>query len=623
MLNMHQRLGEYEIIRLLGKGGMGEVYEAQQFAPQRRVALKVLAPWLAQDEDALRRFCREAEVPAQLDHPNIVRIFATGKTEDGTAFYTMQMVRGISLAEMIRRAHEPLPGTISLGHLSEETPSLATPPPEVKAFASPLPADSEVTPTLLGAYIRDRFGTLAKIGASVARALAFAHRQQFVHRDLKPSNIMIDHHDQVYVVDFGLTRALEADGQSTLAGSLTGTPRYMSPEQTIGSAVDARSDIYSLGVTLFEMATLGISPYTANRSNREAVLAQIRSGACLPLRTLVPDIPAPLERIIVRAMSVRPSKRYADAAEMAADLEQLLADGRPALPAERRRPRVSARAVATTTAVASAAVLLLVLGFFWDRLFGAGEPAVAPGNPLGVPVQTTEHTPPTANEPALPSSLLERQPRVPINLFTRQPVEPIWSATLEDAGAYFALPEHLHLGAKNAGSRYLLALDRDPQERGFEFSVEMMPILANVPGKNELGAFFGWHSPPKNDPRRLTPYFTVNLDKKAGVFHVLGVYHTRATSKGEAGTSGTHAIGSLPVTRPGPWHALRIRAVENRVTIAADGGAPMEFDVPEVRARKAAFAYLQPRGAAGIWTNGDAMFRNAQVMALTAEKVGK
>ena len=101
MLQVHQRLGDFEILRLLGKGGMGEVYEAQQLNPRRRVALKVLAPWLSRDDDALRRFWREAEVPAQLDHPGIVRIIATGKTTDGQAYYTMQLVRGISLSRLI------------------------------------------------------------------------------------------------------------------------------------------------------------------------------------------------------------------------------------------------------------------------------------------------------------------------------------------------------------------------------------------------------------------------------------------------------------------------------------------------------------------------------------------
>src|SRR5262245_9560236 len=114
VLQPNQRLGEFQIVRLLGKGGMGQVYEAQQLNPPRPVALKVLAPWLAEHEDALQRFWREAAVPAQLDHPAIVRIIATGKTEDGTAFYVMHLVRGVSLADLIRHSREPLRETAKL-----------------------------------------------------------------------------------------------------------------------------------------------------------------------------------------------------------------------------------------------------------------------------------------------------------------------------------------------------------------------------------------------------------------------------------------------------------------------------------------------------------------------------
>src|SRR5437763_11333305 len=113
MLQAHERLGEFEVLRLLGKGGMGEVYEAQQDRPRRRVALKVLAPWLAQNDEALARFWREAEVPAQLNHPNIVRIISTGQTEEGVAYYTMHLVQGISLADLIRRSRDACPPTVA------------------------------------------------------------------------------------------------------------------------------------------------------------------------------------------------------------------------------------------------------------------------------------------------------------------------------------------------------------------------------------------------------------------------------------------------------------------------------------------------------------------------------
>src|SRR5262249_5347734 len=125
----HQRLGDFEILRLLGKGGMGEVYEAQQLNPPRPVALKVLAPWLSHDDEALERFWREAAVPARLDHPGVVRIIATGRTEDGTAYYAMQLVRGLSLAEFIRRAAAgpaTPEATVSAAASAVETPSRST-----------------------------------------------------------------------------------------------------------------------------------------------------------------------------------------------------------------------------------------------------------------------------------------------------------------------------------------------------------------------------------------------------------------------------------------------------------------------------------------------------------------
>jgi len=149
MLQTHHRLGEFEIVRLLGKGGMGEVYEAQQDRPRRRVALKVLAPWLAENEEFLARFWREAEVPAQLDHPGIVRIISTGQV-DGVAYYTMHLVQGISLAGMIRETRDACTGTLTVLERGGNTPSVGAPqtPPWRKcrqARSNTLPASS--TPT--------------------------------------------------------------------------------------------------------------------------------------------------------------------------------------------------------------------------------------------------------------------------------------------------------------------------------------------------------------------------------------------------------------------------------------------------------------------------------------------
>ncbi|MBM4073244.1 MAG: serine/threonine protein kinase [Planctomycetes bacterium] len=328
MLQARQTIADFEIVRLLGKGGMGEVYEAEQKHPQRSVALKVLAPWLADDDDALQRFWREANVPAQLDHPGIVRIFSMGKI-DGIAYYTMHLVRGVSLTEFIREGTQALqPSTLGYSAAAQATPSqkdAVAPSPPVEAAARPV-SSGRHRPPLLKHYFRDRFGTVARIGAMAARVLGSAHGQGFLHRDVKPSNLMIDQHDHLYLVDFGLTRALEPGADGTRAGLVVGTPWYMSPEQAHGQPVDARSDIYSLGITLYELASRGVGPFTASREDSQSVLDQVREGSHLPLRSLVPDVPPLLEEVIARCMQLDPRKRYQRAIDLATDLEALTAE---------------------------------------------------------------------------------------------------------------------------------------------------------------------------------------------------------------------------------------------------------------------------------------------------------
>jgi serine/threonine-protein kinase len=161
---------------------------------------------------------------------------------------------------------------------------------------------------VLQEYLRDRYRFVAHYGAAAAGALAYAHAQGVLHRDIKPSNLMIDHHRQLYVVDFGLTRGLGSSALASQPGPVRGTPWYMSPEQARGEEVDERSDIYSLGVTLYELATQGVGPFTASRESCDAVLAQVRSGQSLPLRLLAPDIPRELEATILKAMEFRPQR---------------------------------------------------------------------------------------------------------------------------------------------------------------------------------------------------------------------------------------------------------------------------------------------------------------------------
>ena len=185
------------------------------------------------------------------------------------------------------------------------------------------PADA-VPPQQLRRYRDDRFGLVRDVGIQGAKALFAAHRREILHRDVKSSNFMIDGDGHVYLLDFGLVRLL--DNEETRPG-VKGTPWYMSPEQASGDPLDARSDIYSLGVTLYELSTAGVGPFEVDRSDHEAVVAAVRAGQVLPLPTLCPAVPAGLRRVIERAMAFARDDRYGNAGEMVAELEGLAVGG--------------------------------------------------------------------------------------------------------------------------------------------------------------------------------------------------------------------------------------------------------------------------------------------------------
>jgi serine/threonine protein kinase len=628
MLKVKQRLGDFEIIRLLGKGGIGEVYEAQQSHPPRRVALKVLVPWLAEDEEALARFWREAEVPAQLDHPGIVKIITTGKS-DGLAFYTMHLVRGVSLAGLIRQAASNRVSGVYTAVTTPETPRPEGANTDLPAQPGPFPV-GDVPPAIGEAYQRDRQGFVVRVGAAAARVLASAHERGFVHRDVKPSNLMIDHHGQVYVVDFGLTAALDAPSEQSSAGGFRGTPLYASPEQARGERGDCRADVYALGVTLYELITGGIGPYSADRSSREEVLSQVRSGSVVPLRSQAPGVSAALERVVAKALHPDPRRRYQDAGELADALERLGAGSGIVLPSRERKPlgRLS-RAVG---------LVLLLLAV------GAGAMAwKGPLWPGSAPVRSAEEATPSPAEkagvgegPPYPKQRLERRWGDPLMLL-RNDFLPTWHRRLMGKGTYSTAPgQGLVLNSVRSQEIdeqiTLLALDDDPLRRWFEFTVEMQKGT----GDNNLGAFFGWR-PQSADPDTPSFYFRVSLDDKprepgaGGVCHV----YVERIWRGKAGRGGGWDYGELPWDRGrielpalGGWHSLLIRARDNGVTIAMDGietffdSAFLHRDVapmfPDARGD------FDPRGALGVWIeNGQGYFRNATITPLPATEQGR
>ena len=321
--------GRYRVLRKLGTGGMANVYLAEDQELGRRVAIKVLDERHASDEQFVERFRREAKAAAALSHPNIVSIFDRGET-DGTYYIAMEYLEGPTLKELIRQG----------------TPSIRT----------------AIT------YTRQILG-----------ALRMAHRRGLVHRDIKPHNVMIDAEGRPKVTDFGIARS--GPSQMTEAGSIIGTAQYLSPEQARGAPVDQRSDLYSIGIVLYELLT-GTVPFTGT-TPLEIAMKHL-SAIPEPPSMRRPDVPPDVDKVVLRALAKNPDERYQSAEEMDADLARI----------ERGLAVSDETADAATAVLAGSGIEATAI-----RTAPAGTPP--PASPYG-PSSYYEYVPPVRRRPIWP-----------------------------------------------------------------------------------------------------------------------------------------------------------------------------------------------------------------------------
>ncbi|MDX6379534.1 MAG: eukaryotic-like serine/threonine-protein kinase, partial [Rubrobacteraceae bacterium] len=295
----------YRILRPLGSGGMAEVYLAHDDVLDRDVALKVMSGRYSDDDEFVERFKREAQSAAALSHPNIVSIYDRGESESGTYYIAMEYLPGGTLKDRI----------LQRGAL----------PPR----------------------------TAAAVALQIAEALRAAHEAGVVHRDIKPHNVLVTESGDIKVGDFGIARAATSSTM-TKTGSILGTAHYISPEQAMGELVGFPSDLYSLGVVLYEMLT-GTLPYDAETSI--GIAMKHVNGHLVPPRELNPEIPKGINAITTQLLAKNPNERYADASELIKDLERVLEGLEPAaVSTTRTMSRVVPAGMAHTHAMPGAPV---------------------------------------------------------------------------------------------------------------------------------------------------------------------------------------------------------------------------------------------------------------------------
>src|SRR5438874_7837024 len=325
------RVGNYQILEEIGRGGMGVIYRARQRHSRRIVALKRILSYHADSQETLVRFRREAQAVASLDHPNILHIYEIGESEEGLPFFSMKFAGG--------------------GSLLEAAPALRNEPRRAVALM-----------------------------AKVVRGVQYAHAQGILHRDLKPGNVLLDGRGEPLVSDFGLAKWLDASSHLTRTLTIFGTPGYIAPEQVNGSAgkLGPTSDVYSLGAILFDLLT-GRPPFLGEHALK--VIQQASEKPAPKLRTLVPGLDRDLETICAKCLEREPGARYRSAGALAEDLECWL-EGQAIAARPLSAPARARRWMRRSPAIAGMAAVLMVLGLtataiVWKR--SASSPPAATG----------------------------------------------------------------------------------------------------------------------------------------------------------------------------------------------------------------------------------------------------
>ena len=339
--------GRYELLELIGKGGMSSVYKAHDRLLDRQIAVKILHPHFTEDEEYVERFRREARAVAQLSHPNIVTVIDRGEDER-RQFIVFEYVEGENLKQMLERT-------------------------------GPMPVRDALLLTL-----------------QMARALAFAHGRGLIHRDVKPQNVLLNADGQAKMTDFGIARSVDVQGV-TITGTVLGTSEYIAPEQARGQRVDAQTDVYSLGVVLYELLVGGV-PYEGETF--VTVALKHVNEPVPPVLERRPDLPPRVALAVERAMAKSPDERFSSMQEVIDELEACLAEldpageqatmisGRPVAPKRARRPSRRKRRLGVLWPVVAVLAVLAVaalaaLGALALR-DGDGDPQAAPTRPIGL-----------------------------------------------------------------------------------------------------------------------------------------------------------------------------------------------------------------------------------------------